>query len=271
MVAGALRRLRRTVVGLAAGRFEAAFEGLTGRLPSRRQVKRFRRDYGRDPSQAAANAWLELSYGWIPLLHDVGNAVLLYKERAMRLGSQIATVRARSHATWETRESNHLVHTCYANTNYALRGDSVLRHKESARMVWRFSPTGLNVYGQLGLLNPLEVAWELVPLSFVADWFLPIGDFLSSLDVDMRFTHQGGAIGRRYEVVQTTTPRSPSKPVWTGGFGENSRVWVKREPLLAAPVPKLADIAWSPELGARRVTSGIALLRNALVGKLTKR
>lgn len=30
--------------------------------------------------------------------------------------------------------------------------------------------------------NPLELAWELVPYSFVVDWMIPIGDYLISLD-----------------------------------------------------------------------------------------
>jgi hypothetical protein len=34
----------------------------------------------------------------------------------------------------------------------------------------------------LGITNPLLVAWELVPFSFVVDWFLPIGNYLESLD-----------------------------------------------------------------------------------------
>lgn len=34
---------------------------------------------------------------------------------------------------------------------------------------------------QLGLANPIATIWELFPLSFVIDWFLPIGDFLSAL------------------------------------------------------------------------------------------
>jgi hypothetical protein len=32
-----------------------------------------------------------------------------------------------------------------------------------------------------GLLDPLAVAWELVPLSFVVDWFINVGSFLDSL------------------------------------------------------------------------------------------
>lgn len=33
----------------------------------------------------------------------------------------------------------------------------------------------------LGLINPLELLWELAPLSFVVDWFLPVGEFLRNM------------------------------------------------------------------------------------------
>jgi len=34
----------------------------------------------------------------------------------------------------------------------------------------------------LHLNDPLSVAWEVMPWSFVADWFLPIGDYLGAVD-----------------------------------------------------------------------------------------
>lgn len=39
----------------------------------------------------------------------------------------------------------------------------------------------LHLASQLGLTNPASVAYELVPYSFVLDWVLPLGPFLSSL------------------------------------------------------------------------------------------
>lgn len=33
----------------------------------------------------------------------------------------------------------------------------------------------------LGLLNPASLAWELVPLSFVVDWIVPVGPFLEAM------------------------------------------------------------------------------------------
>jgi hypothetical protein len=35
---------------------------------------------------------------------------------------------------------------------------------------------------QIGFDNPISLAWEILPYSFVLDWFLPIGDFLDGLN-----------------------------------------------------------------------------------------
>lgn len=34
---------------------------------------------------------------------------------------------------------------------------------------------------QLGLLNPAAIAWELVPFSFVLDWFIPVGTWINNI------------------------------------------------------------------------------------------
>jgi hypothetical protein len=38
-----------------------------------------------------------------------------------------------------------------------------------------------NKMSQLGLNSPVSLAWELIPYSFVVDWFLPIGQALEDL------------------------------------------------------------------------------------------
>ncbi len=37
---------------------------------------------------------------------------------------------------------------------------------------------------QFGLINPLEILWEVTPWSFIVDWFLPVGEWLSSKTAD---------------------------------------------------------------------------------------
>jgi hypothetical protein len=43
-----------------------------------------------------------------------------------------------------------------------------------------YSEERISVAATLGLLNPENVAWELLPWSFVVDWFIPIGQYLDA-------------------------------------------------------------------------------------------
>lgn len=52
---------------------------------------------------------------------------------------------------------------------------------------------------QLGLLNPVAIAWELVPLSFVANWFYDVGSFLNSMDTFYGLTIEDGGTFSKYE------------------------------------------------------------------------
>jgi hypothetical protein len=43
-----------------------------------------------------------------------------------------------------------------------------------------------------GVINPLSIAWEVVPFSFVVDWFIPIGATLEALTSTAGFRNDGG-------------------------------------------------------------------------------
>lgn len=50
--------------------------------------------------------------------------------------------------------------------------------------------TGLN---GLGLLNPGEILWEVMPWSFVVDWFYPVGQFITASTSDAGLTYLTGS------------------------------------------------------------------------------
>lgn len=54
----------------------------------------------------------------------------------------------------------------------------------------RVAISGLNDIGRYTRFNPLLTAWEKVPLSFVVDWFLSIGDLLASLSPDIQWEQE---------------------------------------------------------------------------------
>lgn len=44
----------------------------------------------------------------------------------------------------------------------------------------RVSDPNLWLANQLGFVNPVVIAWDLVPFSFVVDWFVNVNEFLNS-------------------------------------------------------------------------------------------
>lgn len=107
--------------------------------------------------------WLELIYGWQPLLSDIHGALIAHqslKPASYWVKSSIKTNESKTVGNISS-DIETLV------TYKALM--TVTNPIESAAQ-------------KLGLTNPALLAWELVPYSFVFDWFLPVGGYLESLD-----------------------------------------------------------------------------------------
>lgn len=120
-----------------------------------------------------ASRWLELQYGWFPLISDVvGTADWLNTSPAAQL-----TFRSTGSAV---EEFSHLLD--HKTTNRPAQ--SVITGKRVSKCVvhWQMEDYRKHRNAQGGLINPLTVAWELIPFSFVVDWFLPIGNWLQTFD-----------------------------------------------------------------------------------------
>jgi hypothetical protein len=149
-------------------------------------------------------------------------------------------------------------------SNPAYKGNISVVVNISRRAKWRFKAKAADLPGLFGLVNPFEVAWEIVPFSFVADWFLPIGRYLSALDVPLRFEHIGGSKGWRMQEMATTTPTyatyGGAQVPAVSGICTLHRVTGWRKKLTSAPTPSFSDMTFRPGLNATRATSAVALL-----------
>jgi len=69
--------------------------------------------------------------------------------------------------------------------------------------------TALKAMSETGISNPLLLAWELVPYSFVVDWFLPVGNYLGTLDATLGVTFNQGysSVKIQYQSNCTMTGR----------------------------------------------------------------
>jgi len=134
----------------ARGEFGKAVYRLTGRFKAK----------GKLPSN-----WLELQYGWLPLLNDAHDAAQYI---AHSVGRQLVyKVR-----TGRVKTSSQVYH---AGTPIVTRTGT---HTDRTFLTCFLKEA--NTVKLSGLTDPLSVLWERLPYSFVLDWFLPIQAFLNA-------------------------------------------------------------------------------------------
>lgn len=142
-----------------------------------------------------ANLWLELQYGWKPLLSDVHGA-------AEALRQNLEDVEFKPICTVKSSQKDSIDEFWRTSDVFGVTSWTAHRRKTEWKAFVRldFVRTGIpavHSLASIGLTNPLELAWELLPFSFVADWFLPVGDWLSSLDATVGWDFKGGSISKK--------------------------------------------------------------------------
>lgn len=138
---------------LKKGRFDKALQIL--KQANLDRGRRFRVD------KDASSGYLALRYGWIPLLGDMHDASAAYQTWRVGNRSRYIEIVARSR-TW-AKPPNHPSWTRTV----------VTRYQTKMKCLWV-----LDEMTALGLDNPYQVAWELLPFSFVIDWIINIGGWL---------------------------------------------------------------------------------------------
>lgn len=122
--------------------------------------------------------WLELQYGWKPLVSDVYGACDALSKRDKSDWRVTAKGRATQNQTYvQTRSLN------WANTNgHGGSTTATVQRRAFARIDALPANEIAISLASMGITNPALIGWELVPFSFVVDWFLPVGAWLDSLD-----------------------------------------------------------------------------------------
>jgi len=115
-----------------------------------------------------AQRWLELQYGWKPLLSDVYESARAFEKLSNRPRTTSLRV-----SNFVEKEHN----ISQSPSNYSL----IMKYHASKSIIYEMSEN-ISVQRSLGLLDPASLAWELLPFSFVADWFIPIGTYLENLN-----------------------------------------------------------------------------------------
>jgi len=122
----------------------------------------------RKGSKNFANNLLEIRFGWLPLIRDVDNAL---KTLTGGLPSIRVHGRGVDSGSWAT--DSGVVNNQRSKTSGTYKSS----HRITAR-VGAINPN-LALANQLGLVNPASVAWEVIPYSFLFDYWVNVGQFLS--------------------------------------------------------------------------------------------
>lgn len=115
--------------------------------------------------------WLEYRYGWLPLLSSIWS-----------IGDALRKQHYLKYTYLKARSGSAKSKKTISGTDNYFDPLEVFEVQGSCRVeigAFFALPTGFQV-NDFTSLNPASIAWELVPFSFVADWFVGIGQCLEN-------------------------------------------------------------------------------------------
>ena len=135
-------------------------------------------------SKDIASRWLELQFGWLPLLadiHDAYNDLMHVKlQKGLRLRAQ------------RTVGTSLACSSRFSGQTGTFQGTRTISQKW---VIWfEISDPRLAWMSSLGLLNPLGIVWEKTGFSFLLDWLVPVGNMLESLTAPLGCSFLSGTI-----------------------------------------------------------------------------
>lgn len=164
-------------------------------LGARRNAERLIRQAsagGFRTARAVSRAWLEWRYGWRILGYDIQNAVDAYNYpfRDNILEGRARDQRSEMRTYTQTDDNYYVSYTKVTDVSRSLQINALARARYSGR--------SLNV-----LASPVNTLWEVIPFSFVADWFVSVGDALKAWTVLARSEEVAASWG--YDFSESAT------------------------------------------------------------------
>jgi hypothetical protein len=240
MCASLIRQLGRSLVFLKHGHLvNAARElGIGGAV---RPLK----------SKDISGRWLEMQYGWLPSVSDAFEAAKAFEAISMGRSARIVT----------KYKAGRPCDGSASPSIYSSMGNTTIYKKIVCELDEEVSASR-----SLGLLDPLSVVWEVIPYSFVLDWFLPIGTYLANLAV---IPHLKGRF------LTTTYTRTENRftallnPVYAPYFGgairRGLRIQLDRQVSTTLTTQRPTFVHPIDAMSPKRIANAVSLCHQALV------
>lgn len=208
-------------------------------------------------SRTAGDMWMQWRYGWRILGYDIQNAYDYYQRPILPL---IRTGRS-GITRGETIVSSTTTPYYYNTVTTESRLERTAGYRISAYARFR---TESDAY----IADPFITAWEMIPFSFVADWFINVGNAIAAWKVigsaDQVYTASGSSFeeaGRKSILdVQSGSGTYASTPHSASAQSESTTALLIRSPLSRSsriPIPRV-----NIRLTSGRLTDLAAILRS---------
>jgi hypothetical protein len=211
------------------------------------------------------NRWLEYRYGWTPLVMELQGALkALDPTRIPKLrGTARGKAVAEQTETW-TRDRFLLQNPQFGTHSYLYQQKNTV---EARSYVMFETQPEFQTARDFGLTEVPLAMWELVPYSFVVDWFIPIGDWLEAVTPKLGVTVLAEGVVTKHtrllsRLVTDWIPSTDTQNRWQiSGYENNQDTLTKfdrvRTPNLAQ---SLAYPKFDVKINVKRALDAIALL-----------
>lgn len=251
MIVSKLSDIASSARALKRGNLGGAIKHLSGTIP-----RGARRRAGRKLRQGdVSGSWLALNLGWAPMISDIYTLANI----------QLDPLELKVTSPWRKG-------TASVSWGGSEIPGKVIKNECRSRIVALIRSEDMpGEYTRLGLTNPALIAWELVPFSFVVDYFLPIGDVIEAMEV-VRIKYKYAMIQMRKECV-TVHPAVPkggkvSQYLWAfNSFPEtyNSYRWYDRKHVVLTSLFRPTEIVGQLPNRLKQVANMAALTHQALL------
>jgi len=148
---------------------------------------------------------LELVYGWIPLLQDIYGSIAILSNLAYKQGLVVRCRGSAKDVSTEVCPGGRLLSSPSGPGFNVLIDDFEVAtsHRVGVQLWYQLKTQRIATFSALGLVNPVELSWNLVHYSFLVDWFLPIGPWLGSFTADAGFEFISGTRSYKRTIEET--------------------------------------------------------------------
>lgn len=231
-----------------------ALKGLNNMATTVRKMRRA-------PFRTASDLWLQWTYGWKPLASSLYDATLLFANGARKGFITIKVV---------ANEQENGRHEWFPTGDVNIPGLTTYDVSRRCIIVGNYGvdESVLNNLASMTSLNPVSIAWELVPYSFVFDWFYDVGGYLRNLESACLYSSafKTGFMTQGFKVKGDTNVDGSHEDFGLSRTvsckGRYVRTGKNRSVLFFSPSPKPPRFV--VDLGTNRMLSAAALLQQQL-------